>query len=47
MAILQLKNRMTEMDKENEDNDGVSPDDYSQEAKDKLMQDMIKFDKKL
>lgn len=44
MAILQLKNHMTE---EDELNDGVNPDDYSQEAKDKLMQDMLKFDKRL
>lgn len=44
MAILQLKNRMTV---EDELKDGISPDEYSQEAKDKLMQDMIKFDKKL
>ncbi len=36
---------MTEMDKL--ENDGIVPDEYSQEAKDKLMQDMIKFDKKL
>jgi hypothetical protein len=45
MAILQIKNRMTEMDKI--EDDGIVPDEYSQEAKDKLMQDMIKFDKKL
>jgi len=44
MAILQLKNRMTEAD---EENDGIKPDEYSQEAKDKLMQDMLKFDKQL
>jgi len=44
MAILQLKNKMTETDMEQ---DGIEPDEYSQEAKDKLMQDMIKFDKKL
>jgi hypothetical protein len=42
MAILQLKNRMTELDEE-----GMAPEDYSQEAKDRLMQDMLKFDKKL
>ena len=35
MAILQLKNHMTE---EDEENDGISPDEYSQEAKDKLME---------
>jgi len=29
MAILQLKNKMTEMDELNEDKDGISPDDYS------------------
>lgn len=42
MAILQLKNRMTALDEE-----GMTPEDYSQEAKDRLMQDMLKFDKKL
>lgn len=47
MAILQLKNRMTEMDEMNEDNDGISPDDYSQEAKDKLMEQMRQFDARL
>ena len=47
MAILQLKNRMTELDEMDKEGDGVSPDDYSQETKDKLMQDMLKFDKKL
>jgi len=35
MAILQLKNHMTV---EDELNDGVEPDEYSQEAKDKLME---------
>ena len=47
MAILQLKNRMTEMDQLDEDDDGVVPEEYSQEAKDKLMQDMLKFNKQL
>ena len=47
MAILQLKNRMTEMDEMNEDNDGISPDEYSQEAKDKLMEQMREFDARL
>ena len=47
MAILQLKNRMTEMDEMNEDNDGISPDVYSQEAKDKLMEQMRQFDARL
>ena len=47
MAILQLKNRMTEMDEMNEDNDGISPDEYSQEAKDRLMEQMREFDERL
>lgn len=44
MAILQLKNHMTE---EDELNDGIEPDDYSQEAKDKLMEQMREFDARL
>ena len=44
MAILQLKNRMTLQD---ELNDGVEPDEYSQEAKDRLMEQMREFDAKL
>lgn len=44
MAILQLKNRMTV---EDELNDGIEPDDYSQEAKDKLMEQMREFDARL
>ena len=44
MAILQLKNHMTEEDQEN---DGIEPDEYSQEAKDKLMEQMREFDAKL
>lgn len=47
MAILQLKNRMTEMDELDEDHDGISPDEYSQEAKDKLMEQMRQFDERL
>ena len=46
MAILQLKNKMTELDKLDEDKDGIVPE-YSQEAKDRLMQDMLKFNKQL
>lgn len=45
MAILQLKNRMTEMDQLEQD--GINPDEYSQEAKDKLMEQMRQFDAKL
>jgi hypothetical protein len=37
MAVLQLKNHMTEEDMIE---DGVKPDEYSQEAKDKLMESM-------
>lgn len=44
MAILQLKNHMTA---EDELNDGIEPDDYSQEAKDKLMEQMREFDARL
>ena len=44
MAILQLKNHMTV---EDELNDGVQPDEYSQEAKDKLMEQMREFDARL
>lgn len=44
MAILQLKNHMTE---EDEINDGIEPDEYSQEAKDKLMEQMREFDARL
>lgn len=44
MAILQLKNHMTV---EDELNDGVEPDEYSQEAKDKLMEQMREFDARL
>ena len=44
MAILQLKNHMTA---EDELNDGVEPDEYSQEAKDKLMEQMREFDARL
>lgn len=44
MAILQLKNHMTA---EDEFNDGIEPDDYSQEAKDKLMEQMREFDARL
>lgn len=42
MAILQLKNRMTELDEE-----GMAPEDYSPEAKDKLMEQMREFDERL
>lgn len=45
MAILKLKNDMTVADQLNEE--GMAPEEYSQEAKDKLMQDMLKFDKQL
>lgn len=44
MAMLQLKNHMTA---EDELNDGIEPDDYSQEAKDKLMEQMREFDARL
>lgn len=45
MAILQLKNRMT---LEDEIKDGImDPTDYSQEAKDKLMEQMREFDTKI
>ena len=44
MAILQLKNHMTA---EDELNDGIEPDDYSQEAKDRLMEQMREFDARL
>ena len=45
MAILQLKNHMTE---EDELRDGIQdPEDYSQEAKDKLMEQMRQFDARL
>ena len=44
MAILQLKNHMTA---EDELNDGIEPDDYSQEARDKLMEQMREFDARL
>ena len=44
MAILQLKNHMTV---EDELNDGVEPDEYSQEAKDRLMEQMREFDERL
>ena len=47
MAILQLKNRMTELDQLDQEKDGVAPEEYSQEAKDKLMQDMLQFNKRL
>ena len=47
MAILQLKNRMTELDQLDEDRDGIVPEEYSQEAKDKLMEQMREFDAKL
>jgi hypothetical protein len=47
MAILQLKNRMTELDEANADNDGIAPDDYSQEAKDKLLEEIRQFDARL
>ena len=47
MAILQLKNRMTELDQLDQDNDGVVPEEYSQEAKDKLMESMRQFDARL
>lgn len=42
MAILELKNDMTTSDLQED-----STDEYSQEAKDRLMQDMLKFDKQL
>ena len=35
------------MTEEDEENDGISPDEYSQEAKDKLMEQMRQFDAKL
>ena len=44
MAILQLKNHMTEEDKLN---DGIEPDEYSQEAKDKLAESMRQFNERL
>ena len=45
MAILELKNNMTEMD---EVIDAQSePEDYSQEAKDKLMETMRQFDERI
>ncbi len=47
MAILQLKNRMTEMDQLDQDGDGIVPDEYSQEAKDKLLEQMRQFDARL
>lgn len=47
MAILQLKNRMTELDQLDEDKDGVVPEEYSQEAKDRLMEQMREFDARL
>lgn len=47
MAILQLKNRMTELDQLDQENDGVAPEEYSQEAKDKLMESMRQFDARL
>ena len=47
MAILQLKNRMTELDQLDQDNDGIAPEEYSQEAKDKLMESMRQFDARL
>ena len=46
-AILQLKNRMTELDQLDQDRDGVVPEEYSQEAKDKLMEQMRQFDARL
>lgn len=47
MAILQLKNRMTELDQLDADHDGIVPEEYSQEAKDKLMEQMRQFDARL
>ena len=44
MAILQLKNHMTE---EDELRDGIQPDEYSEAEKEKLMESMRQFDEKL
>lgn len=44
MAILQLKNHMTV---EDELRDGIEPEEYSQEAKERLMEEMRQFDAKL